>query len=279
MFDKTILKAIGLTPDDINYVNDLAYRAGQLAKLRYEQGQIKVDTKEEPDDLVTQVDKELSNLIINDLKKRFPQDGIISEEEPPHNEGLMCNRFWVIDPIDGTSHYIKNNGQYSVMIGILQRERPVIGWVYSPEWDKLVIGIPGDGLFERIATGPTLKKIPQLCQTKPEKNLRLMIGSRNRKKDPELAQKLTGFECVEMGSLGLKVILIVEDKADIFIHTINKLKLWDTVAPSAIALAANLVVSTLEETEFSFSVDQFEHHQSYAVGLQWAFGVIKKRLQ
>ncbi|MEW5821598.1 MAG: inositol monophosphatase family protein [Cyanobacteriota bacterium] len=275
MFNSKILSDINLSIDDINYVNSLVYEAGQLAKLRQEEGSLDIEEKEGPDDLVTKVDKELNDLIINALHSRFCDDSIISEEQDPDINYCNLNRHWVIDPIDGTNHYVKENDQYSVMVGILINKKPVAGWVYSPTWNRLFLGIPGDGVYEKINNGPIKKLSIKLNQTNPGRKIRIMMGKRNRRKAPKLVERLNNYDFIEMGSIGLKVAMILDDKADLFIHTNKKLKLWDTVAPTAIALAANLTVTTLENQPFLFCPEILEHPQTYTVGLQWAINETK----
>lgn len=277
MFIEKTLNLINLTPQDIYHISDIVYFAGQKAKQNYEIGHLEVKEKGSPDDLVTRTDNELSDYLIKELKTRFPKDSIISEEAPPSNIN-KSNRIWVIDPLDGTENYVHNDGQYSVMIGLLKDGKPLAGWVYSPIWDKLIIGIPGAGVYERLGQGEIKTKEFILKDQIKNKPMQIMIGRRNLRDHPELKKLMDHFEYVSMGSLGLKVIYILENKADLFIHTIQKLKLWDTVAPSAIALAAKMHLSTLEDDPFIFSPDVLNHQQSYVVGKKWAFDLLKAHL-
>lgn len=280
MFNNQILKTIGINTDDIYFINDIIYSAGQTAKEMYNAGSLEVKIKSDADDLVTKADKELNMMLVNAFKKRFPDDGIISEEELADIDKVKkCEKAWIIDPIDGTDNYVKNDGQYSVMIGLLKEGKPLAGWVYSPVMDKLVLGIPGAGVYERISQNPIKNMSVKLSEYNANKRVRIMIGRRDRKSNPSLKEKLSSFEFVEMGSLGLKVMLILEGKADIFIHSIHKLKLWDTVGPSAIAIAGNLHLSTIENNRFIFDINELQHKQTYAVGVPWAFEEVQKTLK
>lgn len=279
MFNVQILSKIGISIDDINFINDLAYNAGQIAKQRFEAGLVKISTKDEPDDFVTEVDKELNLLITTSIKEHFPEHSIISEEEIPHKNITNNNTTWVIDPIDGTSNYIANDGKYSVMIGLLKEGLPLAGWVYSPFEDRLILGIPEDGIYERVAQKGMTKKIPNNLSNKADHTIKIMMGKRDRKQNPAIKEKLSDLIFVESGSIGIKVIEIIETKADIFIHTSKKIKLWDTVAPSAIAIAGNLHLSTIENEPFLFSVNELQHTQTYAVGRKWALDIVVSKIK
>ena len=277
MFNSKKLYEISISIEDIEFVNDLLIKAGDIAIDRHKKGLKDINTKDAPDDLVTEVDKELNAFIIKEIKDRFVNDAIISEEAPPDGDINNAPKTWVIDPIDGTDNYVRNDGWYSVMIGILKDNSPVVGWVYSPVRKLIILGIPDDGVYKKAGTNPMEKlKVEEIGN---KNNVRLMMGRRDRKYNPTVKEKLSSCEFVEMGSLGLKVIHIIENKADIFIHTLKQIKIWDTVAPSAIAIAANLHLSSLENEKFCFSLDEIKHNQTYAVGRKWAFDTVEKLLK
>ena len=120
----------GLDQQDIDYVNALIAKAGALApQLRAD---IEIVEKSGPHDRVTTADFELSKLIVSELGKRFSADRIISEEDTTHDTIGKKGRIWLVDPIDGTDNYISNDGQYSVMIGLVIDSKPVFGWVFAP---------------------------------------------------------------------------------------------------------------------------------------------------
>ncbi|NJL43609.1 MAG: inositol monophosphatase family protein, partial [Pseudanabaena sp. SU_2_4] len=81
-------------------------------------------------------------LIVAQLQTWFPNDAVISEENP-NSVGLWLQeltRYWFIDPIDGTSDFVHNREHYAVMLGLLENEKPTMGWVYAPESDILFYG-------------------------------------------------------------------------------------------------------------------------------------------
>ena len=114
---------------------------------------VDISHKETLDDKVTSADRALSTLITTAIKKRFPSDCVISEEDDEHIHSLKQSashtRVWLIDPIDGTQNYILGDGQYCVMIGLVIDMHPVFGWVYEPHTNILYFGGPNFGAYRR----------------------------------------------------------------------------------------------------------------------------------
>lgn len=146
-----------LSDTDISFVGTLVKEAGHLA-ASMRQGVV-IKEKTGPHDRVTEADYALSNLITSKLKEKFPEDLLISEEDSHPAEYLAANKVWLIDPIDGTDNYITNDGQYSVMIGLVVDCRPVFGWVYAP-WRRRAYFGGLSFLHEYIDLGGSLGKPP-----------------------------------------------------------------------------------------------------------------------
>ena len=66
---------------------------------------------------VTLADTKANAYIVEQLRVRFPQDGIVAEENRSHGDALSRPRCWFVDPLDGTKEFIAKNGEFAVMIG------------------------------------------------------------------------------------------------------------------------------------------------------------------
>jgi len=268
-----------LSEDKIQSVLELALNAGYLA-MEMREG-ITIEEKTGPRDLVTSADIALSELIVKTLKKDFPQTSIISEEDPEIN----CDKdlVWVVDPIDGTQNYILQDGQYSVMIGLLQNLVPVFGCVFEPAHNNLYYGGP----FMDAWKIKTNTKEKSRLQARLDADIfgeggalaktRLMMGHRDRKKHPWV-EDLDYINFVQFGSIGLKVARILENRADIFVHLAGKLKVWDTAAPAAIAMAAGLEVGTMNEDTLSFPLPEVYHKHPVIIGRKGSLSWCRKTI-
>jgi 3'-phosphoadenosine 5'-phosphosulfate (PAPS) 3'-phosphatase len=73
---------------------------------------------------VTHADRLASGFLIRGLRSRFPDDAIVSEEEPDDPGRCRKPRVWIIDPMDGTREFIEHRSEFAVMIGLaLEGER------------------------------------------------------------------------------------------------------------------------------------------------------------
>jgi len=267
-----------LAEQEIKYICNLAEHCGKLAAdMRAGVG---VREKTEPHDLVTDADLAVSTLLLKELSKRFPKDFLISEEDVPEDIDTQNSRIWYIDPIDGTDNYVNGDGQYAVMIGLLHKGQPHFGCVHSPANKVTYFGGPAYGSWIREPGGEE-EEFKLSDSGEIEMPIRLMMGNRDRKNFPWVAQ-LSGMKLVTAGSVGLKVARVIRGDADLFIHLSGKLKYWDTVGPIAIALAAGLEAGTLQQDEIPYPLADVKHPQTIIIGrrgsLKWARNTIANRL-
>jgi 3'(2'), 5'-bisphosphate nucleotidase len=223
---------------------------------------VKIEEKSGPDDHVTAADCALSQLLMKSLGERFPNDKIVSEEEDA-KEGLT-NRVWLIDPIDGTDNYIRNDGQWSVMIGLLVDLKPVFGWVFAPANMTNYFGGPVYGAWKQQFKSEPVRFEP-LPRLDENADARVIMGYRDRKSHPWVT-KHPKVTMVKTGSIGLKVAKVLEKDADIFVHLSAKLKTWDTAGPAAVALGGGLDCGSLDNDELIFPGQSVLHETTVIMG-------------
>lgn len=268
-----------LTNDDIMFVRTLMEGAGQIAVDMRDS--IEIKTKTGPLDQVTSADIRLSEIIVSSLQERYPDDLIISEEdfdgtptEVPSHESSLSGRVWMVDPIDGTNSYIKREGEYSVMIGLLVDGKPVFGFVFAPFWNVMYFGGQGYGAWRQEGTDEA-RRFDALARLELTEETRLMMGSRDRKRHPWV-EELPQVEIVKTGSIGIKVARILEQQADLFVHLSGQLKKWDTAGPVAIALAGGLDVGTMSDDSLEFPSESVLHETPVIIGREGALAWCRK---
>jgi 3'(2'), 5'-bisphosphate nucleotidase len=187
-------------------------------------------------DPVTEADKRVNAFLSARLREAFPTDAIVAEEsadkETPRNNG----RCWFVDPLDGTKEFVAKNGEFSVMLGLAIEGEAALGVVYQPTTDKLWRGVVGDGAF--LEQGDKTWVLKPSDTSDPSK-LRLVVSRSHRAPATDaLVQKLGISSEQASGSVGLKVGLIAERKADLYVHLSGKTSAWDACAPEAVLRAA-----------------------------------------
>lgn len=202
------------------------YREGVVAEEK-----IGADNMLEP---VTIADKEASTLIVSALSDAFPNDVILSEEEPDSVD-LRTNsrRVWMVDPIDGTAGFIKKDGDFAVQIGLVEDGEPVMGVVYMPAHGEMMFAEKDCGAFISVD-----RKVPErLTSSNLEgiAGLKLAVSRNHRSRRMDRVVEDFGIvQEVQRGSVGLKVGLIARQTCDIYIHLSPRTKYWDTCGPQAI---------------------------------------------
>src|SRR6266851_10448234 len=137
----------------------IAHEAGRLILKHYAQGtEARVKADFSP---VTAADEEAEKLILARLAELAPGVPAIAEEEVAAGRlPKVGNRFFLVDPLDGTKEFIKRNGEFTVNIALIEDGRPTLGIVLAPASDTLwrgAMGLGADksekgGAFTRIAT-------------------------------------------------------------------------------------------------------------------------------
>ncbi len=119
-----------------DFLREIIKKAGAMT-LEYRQrlGEISINYKtQSKKDVVTEADVAVEKYLVGEIKKRYPDHGIFGEESGVH-EG---NEFrWVIDPIDGTMSFCREQAYYSVSIAVEKAGQTVLGAVYAPVLDEL----------------------------------------------------------------------------------------------------------------------------------------------
>jgi myo-inositol-1(or 4)-monophosphatase len=234
---------------DLQYAIELARAAGKVIVDRY--GKVERLTKTHAAakaEAVTEADRASQRLIVEGLRRRFPSDGVIGEEsETGESITFECpspaGRNWVIDPIDGTNNFIAGLGIFTVCIGLLDEQMPVLGVVYDVMRDQVYSALRGQGAWlgnTRIQSPVTALSESSLVMF--TSNL-LDGGGRC----PRWAVKMleqTKWKTRILGSAALEATLVASGVAHAAV-TVNS-KLWDIAAPAAILLESGAILTDLK---------------------------------
>ena len=181
---------------------------------------------------LTQADLASNSRIIAGLKQLTPDIPIISEEVglPSFDERGAWQRYWLIDPLDGTKEFVNRNGEFTVNIALIEAKRPVLGVVHVPVQKKTYVGCEGYGAELRDGDHPARSIRVASNSAQPVR----VVGSRSHRGaslDAYLEQ-LGDYDMVPMGS-SLKFCVVAEGNADIY-PRLGLTSEWDTAAAQAV---------------------------------------------
>lgn len=208
----------------------IALDAGRAIMAVY-QSEIAVSHKEDNSPL-TQADLAAHDIIMSGLAALQPELPVISEESAsiPFEERKQWNRYWLVDPLDGTREFIKRNGEFTVNIALIDDHQPVMGVVYAPALDLLFFSAKGEGAYRQLGD-----KQPQSIHARAFDSTQVTVaGSRSH-----AGERLLGFldrigphMLISMGS-SLKICLVAEGRADVY-PRLGLTSEWDTAAAQCV---------------------------------------------
>ncbi|MEH6472458.1 MAG: 3'(2'),5'-bisphosphate nucleotidase CysQ [Halopseudomonas sp.] len=191
---------------------------------------------------LTEADLASHHCIVDGLSKLTPSIPVLSEESDASvlEQRSNWNRYWLIDPLDGTKEFIKKNGEFTVNIALIDNGEAVFGVVYAPALNTLYWGGRETGAFKQVE-GESASAISVSEPPTGAKDWRV-VGSRSHQSDAfkAFAAGLDEAEIVAMGS-SLKLCLVAEGAADIY-PRLGLTSEWDTGAAQAVVEAAGGLV-------------------------------------
>jgi len=217
---------------------DLARRAGD-AIMKIYQTDFSVETKGD-DSPLTQADLASHRTIIAGLERLTPEIPRFSEESdaPPFATRRSWQRYWLIDPLDGTKEFINRNGEFTVNIALIENHQPVFGVVGVPARDVVFTGDLETGAFKHTSGGPVeLHGRPM----RPGTPLTIVASRSHGGERLEGYLEALGAEFGEVSRTpvgsSLKLCILAEGEADLY-PRLGPTSEWDIAAAHAVLKAA-----------------------------------------
>ena len=217
-------------------------------------GEISVDQKRDQSP-VTLADARAEAVILRRLAAA--SDIPIISEEQAEADGLPASaaeRFWLVDPLDGTKEFIKRNGEFTVNIALIEQGRPILGVVGIPV-RGLIYAAAGPGTAHRRNADGTL--VPIEARVCPAEGA-TVTSSRSHATNDELDRLLETRKVADRKTAGsaLKFCMVAEGAADLYPRMGPTME-WDTAAGHAVLEAAGGRMTRLDGTAFLFGKPGF----------------------
>jgi 3'(2'), 5'-bisphosphate nucleotidase len=193
---------------------------------------------------LTQADLASHRWIDAGLRSLTPDMPIISEEAglPDFEARRQWQRYWIVDPLDGTKEFVNRNGEFTVNIALIEDGRPVLGVVHVPVQDKTYVGCAGLGATRRSGDDPPVEiRVAPACATPAR-----IVGSRSHRGASldAFLERVGDVDMMPMGS-SLKFCVVAEGGADLY-PRLGPTSEWDTAAAQAVVEQAGGKVVTLD---------------------------------
>lgn len=237
---------------------EIAEEAGRAIMQVYESADLGVTYKDDKSPL-TEADKQSHAIIAAALARLTPDIPVLSEEgkDIPCETRRDWQRFYLVDPLDGTKEFIKRNGEFTVNIAIIDRGRPALGVIHIPARGISYYAAEDAGAY-RLEKGGAPTRIEATGAIATDQLTVTASRSHGAEELERFLARLKVRARVSAGS-ALKFCMVAEGEADIY-PRFGPTWEWDTAAGHAIVLEAGArVVDTKGDGELQYNKPVLKH--------------------
>jgi myo-inositol-1(or 4)-monophosphatase len=230
------------------YAKQWVKEAGKKIRDSFDQT-LNIQTKSNPNDLVTNMDKEIEQFFITKIKEIFPNHRILGEEGLGDDVKSLEGTVWMIDPIDGTMNFIHQQRNFAISLGVYQNGTGKIGLVYDVVHDELYHAKSGKGAFLNE------KQLPALKEATVKESIIALNATwvmENKRIDHRLliplAKEARGTR--SYGTAALELVFLATGRIDAYISL--RLSPWDVAGGAVIVEELGGIVTNLRGDKFNF---------------------------
>ncbi|MGN2433976.1 3'(2'),5'-bisphosphate nucleotidase CysQ [Pseudomonas syringae] len=235
-------------------VIELARLAGEVI-LPFWRANVTVTTKTD-DSPVTAADLAAHQVLVEGLQALDPGIHVLSEEDAdiPLSERASWERWWLVDPLDGTKEFISGSEEFTVNVALIEHGRVVFGVVSMPTNNRCYFGGAGLGAWRSDDTDHVE---PIAVRNQPDAGQTFTVVASRRHTSPEqehlLAGLANGLGPLQLTNIGssLKFCLLAEGAADCY-PRLAPTSQWDTAAAQGVLEGAGGAVLQLDGQPFSY---------------------------
>ncbi|MFC0234648.1 inositol monophosphatase family protein [Vagococcus entomophilus] len=199
-----------------------------------------IETKTSRTDLVTNVDRKVEQFLVEKIKAYFPSDQVIGEEGFGDNVMSAKGNIWVIDPIDGTLNFVKQQENFCIMLAYYQDGVGKLGFIYDVMKNSLYWGGAEIGVF---CNDQALPKIKNQSLEDGLVGMNSYMFQTNQQNGQEIIRQSSGVRM--LGCAGIEFIQILLGKQVAYLSSIAP---WDYAAGSVLVCTLGGIVSNLDGT-------------------------------
>ncbi len=248
----------------VDELSRIAHRAGEAILAHYRGGgPVERKTDGSP---VTEADRAAERVILAALRALTPDLPVVAEEEAAAGRAPARGgeRFWLVDPLDGTREFVRGNDEFTVNIALIRGRDPALGVVHAPALGRTYAGAGPRTATLRLDGGAAR---PIAARRSPEEGA-LLVASRSHGDAREI-EALTGGVAIagrRTAGSSLKFCLVAAGEADLY-PRYGPTNEWDTAAGHAVLAAAGGRVLTADGAELRYGKPDFLNPGFVARGL------------
>ena len=186
----------------------------------------------------------------------------LSEESVDDKKRLDFKKIWIVDPLDGTSDFIKRTGEFTIMISLVEDHIPILGIIYWPTESTLYLAQKGKGAFKFFNDSWSKISVSNISELEKCR----AVGSRYHISEAEqnLIKQLNILQFTSKGS-SLKAADISSGNAELYFTTTNKIKQWDTCASYCLITEAGGKMTDMHGNDLRYNTEKLNHENGLLV--------------
>lgn len=214
-------------------ITEWVLEAGEKIKSSFKET-IQVEQKSNRNDLVTEMDKKTEQLLIENIHQHFPGERILAEESNNKDIEDLSGVVWIIDPIDGTLNFVKQQNDFAIMVAVYEDGIGQMSYIYDVMKGELYAAIKDCGVS---CNGQPLGKVLDVKLENGLVAISSVLLSGDNSSVRKVGKKSNGVRMI--GSAGLETIYASTGRIVAYIAA--SLAPWDIAAGKLIAEELGLV--------------------------------------
>jgi myo-inositol-1(or 4)-monophosphatase len=208
-------------------IESLARKAGDALMKHFHQDWALVKERSTAKEAATEYDKEVDNLIIDEIRRHYPRHSLLTEET-----GFLQGDpewLWIVDSLDGTGDFANFNPFFSVCLAVMHQNELLLGAVYAPAIDEFYFAEKGQGAYlNRVKI-----RVSDVSNLSQSYIFYCEGGDKNRGRTGSLLHKVYPHvtDIRKLGSAGLETAWVAAGKGEAYFTT--RIDPWD-VAPGVL---------------------------------------------
>jgi 3'(2'), 5'-bisphosphate nucleotidase len=196
-------------------------------------------------DPVTEADRSAHRLCARRLPEILPGVALVSEEDDAQTGEDL---FWSLDPLDGTSEFVDDLGEWAFQLALVRSGRPVVAVLALPSVDRIYFARDGAGCLRGRLSDRNLSPFAAFHPLRRER-LVLTRSLGNRPSLQRIVRAHPGGDEILLGGVGYKVHAVLSGQADTYFAVPGTIHPWDLAAPLLVAREAGLSCRTFGGAE------------------------------
>ena len=187
---------------------------------------------------------------------------ILSEETKDNKKRLEKETVWIIDPLDGTSDFVNKTGEFTIMIGLVRKQVPVLGIIYCPPQNTLYVAQQNQGSYQLAGEKWSKMSVSTISDLTKSRT----VYSRHHSEESErLFFKYIKTKKLTKRGSSLKAIDVASGTSELYFTSTNKIKQWDTCASYCLVKEAGGNMTDVYGNDLNYNIDDVNHQNGIIV--------------